>query len=103
MSLSSLHSAVSQQAEECPDWKAILAAYQGAVEAYSRAVADAAGLSPSGFPAGFPAAWQRAEAARQNCDNLRAQLLDHEHYHECFVAASDACGPRPASRSFRRY
>jgi hypothetical protein len=98
MSLLSLHSAVTEETR-CPDWKAIFATYQRAVEVYSRAVADAADVSPGGFAA----AWHNAEKARQNCDNLRTELLDHEHYHGCFVAASVDCVPEPASRSSRRF
>lgn len=96
MSLLALQSAVTRTPEDtqCPEWRAILASYQGAVEVYSRAVAELSRVSP----AGFGEAWLSAEKARQNCDNLRTELLDHELHHGCFAATSADGAPHPATR-----
>jgi hypothetical protein len=100
MSLTALHESVNQCREEsgCAEWSAILKAYQNAVNAHSKAVLA---LGPP-HPLDFAGAWLRAEITRKDSETLRAELLDHEHHHGCFVNSPAACEAEPAIRSVRR-
>jgi hypothetical protein len=60
----------------CEEWYKFLGRYRRAVKMYSEAVDYLGGPN-------FNAAWESAEAARKNCGEARANLLDHEHKHAC--------------------
>jgi hypothetical protein len=68
----------------CNQWYRLVESYKDAVHSYS----DAAGaLSALAGPA-FNQTWQRAEHARTESENRRADVLHHEHQHACLDSES---------------
>jgi hypothetical protein len=63
----------------CNQWYRLVQLYQDAVHAYS----DAANALSALPEATFNETWQRAERARTNSENRRADVLHHEHEHAC--------------------
>ena len=63
----------------CNQWYRLVESYIDAVHSYSDA---AKALSVLPGPA-FNETWQRAERARTESENCRADMLHHEHQHAC--------------------
>jgi hypothetical protein len=69
----------------CNQWYRLVESYQDAIHSYSDAAKT---LSALAGPA-FNETWQRAEQARTESENCRADVLDHEHQHECLDSDSN--------------
>ena len=63
----------------CDEWCKLLERYRNAVKKYDAATRH---LTQPPDPI-FNATWQRAEQARKQTDNCRANLLQHEHDPGC--------------------
>jgi hypothetical protein len=83
----------------CDEWCRLLEWYRSAANTYAEAV-NGLSLLPG---AAFNETWQRAERARKQSDNCRADLLHHEHDHACLGAGQPEGANRIAAVSSEEF
>jgi len=72
----------------CSQWYRLVESYIDAVHSYSDA-AKALSVLPG---LAFNETWQRAERARTESENCRADVLHHEHQHACLDSEPEFAG-----------
>jgi hypothetical protein len=78
----------------CEVWFELVGQYRQA----AKQIGDAAGNLRGSPGPEFDKAWQRMELAWKTCDDIRAELLDHEHKHSCQECSRATAAAAGASR-----